>query len=86
MGEVVVTCPECRLRARVLPREDQMIDGERSKCPHRINPLNCPNLRFFLSIGRQELIERLSRSVGGQTEAPGVANTGAKSREAQDGA
>jgi hypothetical protein len=66
MGEVVVTCPECGLQAKALPREDQIIDSEHGKCKHRINPLNCPSLRLFLSVGRQELIERLRRS-GAQT-------------------
>jgi hypothetical protein len=61
MGEVVVTCPECGLHARVLPLEDQMIDGDHGRCKHRINPKNCPSRRFSLSVGRQELIENLSR-------------------------
>jgi hypothetical protein len=58
MNEVVVTCPECHLQAKVLPREDQMIGNDQSKCSHRTNPLNCPTLRFHLSVGRQELNER----------------------------
>jgi hypothetical protein len=61
MSVVVVTCPECKLQAKVLPREDQMIDGDHGKCRHRINPLNCPSLRPYLSIGRQRLNEELSR-------------------------
>jgi hypothetical protein len=60
MEEVVVTCPECGLQAKVLPLEDQMIDSSERKCSHRINPLNCPMLRPMLSVGRQELIEGLS--------------------------
>jgi len=58
MGEVVVTCAECGLRARVRSREDQMIGNGQSKCSHRINLLNGPTLRFHLSVGRQELNER----------------------------
>ena len=64
MGEAVVTCPECGLHARVLPLEDRMIDGDHGKCNHRINPLNCPSLRFCLSVGRQQLIENLSQLRG----------------------
>jgi hypothetical protein len=54
--EVVVTCPECALHAKVLPLEDQMIDGDHAKCKHRINPLNCP-----LSVKRQDLIKNMRR-------------------------
>jgi hypothetical protein len=71
MGEVIMTCPECGLHARVLPFEDQVIGDDHGKCKHRINPLNCPSLRFCLSVGRQELIESLGRSPG-QREAPAV--------------
>jgi hypothetical protein len=56
MGEVVVTCPECGLYARVLPFEDQVVGDDHGKCKHRISPLNCPSLRFYLSVGRQQLI------------------------------
>jgi hypothetical protein len=67
MVEVVATCPECGLQAKVLPLEDQMIDGSEGKCSHRINPLNCPMLRPMLSVGRQELIEGLN-SRGTETQ------------------
>jgi hypothetical protein len=56
MGEVDVTCPECPLQAKVLPREDQMIDTTAGKCPHRSNRLNCQTMRQILSVGRQELM------------------------------
>lgn len=62
--EVVVTCPECGLHAKVLPYEDCMIENIKGKCPYRTNPLNCPNMRLRLSIGRQELNERLRAVVG----------------------
>ena len=58
--EVVVTCPECEVQAKVLPREDQIVDAVEGQCPHRVNPLNCPTLRKRLSIGRQELIEAIT--------------------------
>jgi hypothetical protein len=60
MEEVIVMCSECGVQAKVLLREDQISDSQ-GICRHRQNPLNCPNLRFVLSVGRQELIERLSR-------------------------
>jgi hypothetical protein len=63
MAELVVKCPECGLKAKVLPGEDQMVADSRGKCRHRKNPLNCPSLRPVLSIGRQELNERRFRVV-----------------------
>lgn len=59
MPEVAVACPECGVRAVVLPcpLADRVIDGGEGQCKHRSNPLNCPTLRRLLSIGRQELIE-----------------------------
>ena len=60
MAEVAVTCPECGVQAKVLLREDE-VSYSQSICRHRQNLLNCPNLRFALSVGRQELIKRLKR-------------------------
>jgi hypothetical protein len=60
----------------VLPLEDRMIDGDHGKCNHRINPLNCPSLRFCLSVGRQQLIENLS-------QAPASSSAGASVDEVQ---
>jgi hypothetical protein len=58
MLEVVFACPECGVRAGVLPREDRVTEDAQDKCSQRINPLNCPTLRRLLWVGRQELNER----------------------------
>ncbi len=52
MGEIVVTCPECGLRVKVMSDRDEP-HQPRSKCNHRQNPLNCPKLNPALAIGRQ---------------------------------
>ena len=63
---VDVECPECSVRAVVLPcpHEDRVTDGAEGQCKHRSKPLNCPTLRRFLSVGRQQLIEALQKSPG----------------------
>ena len=64
MPEVVVRCPECGVRAVVLPcpHEDRVTDGVEGRCQQRNDPLNCPTLRRLLSIGRHELIETFEKS------------------------
>ena len=52
MTEVVVTCPDCRLRVRVTHSEQQIIDVA-TKCKHWHDPTNCPMLTPALSIARQ---------------------------------
>jgi hypothetical protein len=63
MAEIVVTCPECRLQAKVLPHEYQVVGDGRGKCRHRKNPLNCPSLRPLVSKARQELVESRFRVI-----------------------
>ena len=63
MAEIVITCPECGLQAKVLPAEEQVVGESRGKCRHRTNPLNCPSLRPLLAKARRELLESRFRVV-----------------------
>jgi hypothetical protein len=63
MAEIIVTCPECGLQAKVLPHEDQVVGPSRGICRHRKNPLNCPSLRPLVSKARQELVESRFRVI-----------------------
>ena len=63
MAELIVTCPECGLQAKVLPGEDQVVGDSRGKCRHRKNPLNCPSLRPLVSKARKELLESRLRVI-----------------------
>jgi hypothetical protein len=60
---VEITCPECGLKAKVLPHEDQVVGESRGKCRHRKNPLNCPSLGPLLAKARQELLENRFRVI-----------------------
>jgi hypothetical protein len=52
MSEIVVTCPDCGLRAKVTHNEQQIIDAK-TTCKHRADPTNCPMLSPALSFARQ---------------------------------
>lgn len=50
MAEIIVACPECRLRVRVTEHGDDVYDAK-ARCNHRQNPLNCPMLWRALVTG-----------------------------------
>jgi hypothetical protein len=59
----IITCPECGLQAKVLPREDQVVGESRGKCHHRKNPLNCVSLRPLVAKARRDLAESRFRLI-----------------------
>jgi hypothetical protein len=55
MSEIVVTCPDCGLRAKVTHKQQQIIDLEKT-CKHRPEPTNCLMLGPALSFARQSAL------------------------------
>ena len=54
----IITCPECGLKATVLPAEEQVVGESRGKCCHRKDPVNCPSRRPLLAKSHRELESR----------------------------
>jgi hypothetical protein len=83
MLDVVVACPECGVRAAVLPREDRVIEDAQGKCRHRINPLNCPTTKaafIHWAPGAKRTLQEINTSMTKAVRKPKWPNWGAGTR------